>query len=122
MLKLSHLKRSAVISAVVGTVLTLTNQYEAVMGGQALNLVKTLITYTIPFCVSLISALLEKKRVMKDMSVTQECSYALLQSMKGNVAAISSLAGSAKNIGVDNELLNLSTKLNSDIDRLIARG
>ena len=55
MLKLSHLKRSAVISAVFGTVLTVTNQYEAVMAERSLNLLKALITYAIPFCVSLTS-------------------------------------------------------------------
>jgi len=91
MLKLSHLKRSAVISAVVGTVLTLTNQYEAVIGDQPLNLVKTLITYTIPFFVSLMSALLEKKRVMKEVTVT-ESSYESLEPVKGDLVSISSLS------------------------------
>lgn len=91
MLKLSHLKRSAVISALVGTVLTGTNQYEAVMGDQALNLVKAAITYTIPFCVSLISALLEKKHVMKEVTVAKS-SYETLAPVKEDVISISSLS------------------------------
>lgn len=169
MLKLSHLKRSAVISAVVGTILTVTNQYEAVMGDQAMNLLKALITYATPFCVSLMSALLEKKRLMQDILVTRESSYAPLESMKGDVAAINLLAsqmhrteidvntasknclrffqespqlsdlntsqianviegteaavaGSAKNIGACAELLNLSARMNDEIERLLARG
>ncbi len=91
MLKLSHLKRSAIISGVVGTVLTLTNQYEAVLGDQTLNTVKALITYAIPFCVSLISALLEKKRVMQEVTVAQ-CSFEPLNAVKDDVASISSLS------------------------------
>ena len=169
MLKLSHLKRSAVISVVVGTVLTVTNQYEAVMGDQSLNMIKALITYAIPFCVSLMSALLEKKRLMQDISTTKESSSAPLESIKSDAAAINALAsqmhrtetevnaasnnclryfrqsqqpsdlnisqienviedneaavaGSAKNIGAGDDLLNLSARMNNKIDRLLDKG
>ena len=130
MLKLSHLKRSAVISAVVGTVLTLTNQYEAVMGDQPLNMVKALITYAIPFCVSLLSALLEKKRVMQEVTVEQR-PYEPLESIKDDVASISLLsdqvytAATSVNATLKNQLAfvrNLS-QLNeldvSQIDKVI---
>jgi len=123
MIKLSHLKRSAVISVVVGTVLTVTNQYEAMIGDEELNLVKGLITYIIPFCVSLMSALLEKKRVIRDMSVTQACSQAPLESMKADLTAINSLASQMRRTetGVD-ELLDLSAGLNDKIERLLNKG
>ena len=103
MLKLSHLKRGAIISAVVGTVLTLTNQYEAVVGDQDLNAIKALITYVIPFCVSLISALLEKKHVMKEVAVAK-CSNQPLESVKNTVASISSLSS---------EVLTTATNVNA---------
>ena len=92
MLKLSHLKRSFVISAVVGTVLTLTNQYEALMGDQSLNMVKALITYAIPFFVSLLSALMEKKRMMQDISMSEQCSPAPLETVRDDLASISLLS------------------------------
>ena len=91
MLNLSHLKRSAVISAVVGTALTVTNQYEAVVGDQALNFVKALITYAIPFCVSLLSALLEKQKMMQTVAVAEK-SYAPLTSVVNDVASINTLS------------------------------
>lgn len=92
MLKPSHLKRSAIISAIVGTVLTLTNQYEAVIGDQTLNWLKALITYSIPFCVSLVSALIEKKNVMKDIAAPQPVSYATLPKIKEEVLSIEELS------------------------------
>jgi len=92
MLKLAHLKRSAIISGVVGTVLTITNQYEAVMGDQALNLLKALITYAIPFCVSLTSALIEKKSMLKDVSQTPVCSYEPLHDVNAEMSSIEDLS------------------------------
>ena len=92
MLKLSHLKRSAIISGVVGTVLTLTNQYEAVMGEQALNLIKAMVTYAIPFCVSLTSALIEKKSMMKDISEVNQNNFDPLSGIKEEVSSIEALS------------------------------
>jgi methyl-accepting chemotaxis protein len=59
-----QLKTAIFISIVVGTILTLINQNEAIIGDAELNWVKVLLTYIVPFCVSLYSshvALLDKK-------------------------------------------------------------
>ena len=44
--------RSLKVSAVVGTVLNLINQPEAIMGDAPLVLWKVALTYTVPFCVA----------------------------------------------------------------------
>nr|WP_152429983.1 nitrate/nitrite transporter NrtS [Vibrio aquimaris] len=50
------IKRAAVIAIVVGTLLNLINQYDAFVGDSGLNWVKALLTYSVPFCVSLFSS------------------------------------------------------------------
>ena len=92
MLKLSHLKRSAIISGFVGTVLTVTNQFEAVMGDQTLNVIKAMVTYAIPFCVSLTSALIEKKNVMKDISKSSQQNIEPLIGVKDGISSIETLS------------------------------
>ena len=62
------------------------------MGDQALNSVKALITFAIPFCVALTSALIEKKSVIKDISIVQSCSYAPLADVKTGMTSIEDLS------------------------------
>jgi magnesium-transporting ATPase (P-type) len=49
-------KTAITISMLVGTLLTLTNQGEAIIGDAELNWVKVIITYLVPFCVSMYSS------------------------------------------------------------------
>jgi hypothetical protein len=45
-------RRSLLVSAVVGTILNLINQHEALFDARALHLAKFLLTYLVPYCVA----------------------------------------------------------------------
>jgi hypothetical protein len=45
-------KRSLIVALVVGTILNLINQGDALVGGAAPNVTKLLLTYVVPYCVS----------------------------------------------------------------------
>ena len=92
MLTPAQLKRSAIISSIVGSVLTATNQYEALLGEQALNIGKMFVTYLIPFCVSMFSALMEKKRVMTDVITQQSTSREPLEKLHSTLSGIHALS------------------------------
>ena len=47
-----YLVRAIVVMLIVGSALNLINQGEAVFQGAPLNVVKLLLTYSVPFCVS----------------------------------------------------------------------
>ncbi|WP_428982740.1 nitrate/nitrite transporter NrtS [Paraglaciecola aquimarina] len=51
-----QLKTAIYISILVGTILTLINQGEAFIGGAEINWLKVILTYIVPFCVSLYSS------------------------------------------------------------------
>lgn len=55
-----QIKTAVIISIVVGTILTLINQGEAFFDGAELNWFKVVLTYIVPFCVSLYSSVLAK--------------------------------------------------------------
>ncbi len=46
------LKRSAIVAVIVGTILNLINQGDAMMAGAQINVFKCLLTYMVPFCVA----------------------------------------------------------------------
>ena len=48
----SYLRRAIVVMLVVGSVLNLINQGDALFQGAPLNLLKLLLTYAVPFCVA----------------------------------------------------------------------
>lgn len=48
--------RSLRVSAVVGSLLTLINQPEALLGSAEIDLTKAVLTYVVPFCVSMYAA------------------------------------------------------------------
>jgi hypothetical protein len=50
-------RRSLVIAAVVGTILNLINQGDALFGEHPLKLTKLLLTYLVPYCVATYGAL-----------------------------------------------------------------
>jgi len=45
-------RRSAIVAAVVGTVLNLINQGDAIVIGSGINWLKVALTYAVPYCVS----------------------------------------------------------------------
>jgi hypothetical protein len=45
-------RRSFAVSLIVGTILNLINQGDALFGAANLNLTKILLTYTVPYCVA----------------------------------------------------------------------
>lgn len=45
-------RRSLLVSAVVGTILNLINQHEALSDIRSVNLFKLLLTYMVPYCVA----------------------------------------------------------------------
>ena len=49
-------KRAIIIAVIVGTVLNCINQGMDIMHGQAIHLTKALLTYTVPYCVSVYSS------------------------------------------------------------------
>lgn len=46
------LRRSAIVALLVGTMLNLINQPDALLGEMPLDLVKLVLTYLVPFCVA----------------------------------------------------------------------
>ena len=56
------IKRAAVIAIVVGSLLNVINQYDAIfLGQQSINWLKVVLTYCVPFGVSLISGWLASR-------------------------------------------------------------
>lgn len=51
-----RVKTAIFISIIVGTILTLINQGEAFLGDAQINYFKLVLTYIVPFCVSLYSS------------------------------------------------------------------
>jgi hypothetical protein len=45
-------KRSFTVALIVGTILNLINQGDALFGGTGLNVAKMLLTYAVPYCVA----------------------------------------------------------------------
>ena len=45
-------KRSFIVALIVGTILNLINQGDAMLAGMPLDLAKLLLTYLVPYCVS----------------------------------------------------------------------
>ncbi|MDN3609497.1 nitrate/nitrite transporter NrtS [Vibrio ostreicida] len=54
-------KRAVIIAIVVGTLLNLINQHDALAGHTPFNWLKAILTYCVPFCVSLFSSWLAIK-------------------------------------------------------------
>jgi methyl-accepting chemotaxis protein len=80
------------ISSVVGTLLTVTNQYEAIFSAQTINFLKASITYIIPFCVSLTASLMERKQVMIDVSAIKTIQPEDLKVLQDGIASIEALS------------------------------
>lgn len=57
-------RRSFGIAIVVGTILNVINQGDAMLGGNPINWAKILLTYLVPYCVSTYGAVSYQLRVM----------------------------------------------------------
>jgi len=55
------IKRAIVIALVVGTLLNIINQYDAIVGQATVSWLKAGLTYAVPFCVSLFSSWLASR-------------------------------------------------------------
>jgi hypothetical protein len=45
-------RRSFIVALIVGTILNLINQGDALLGAASLNITKVLLTYVVPYCVA----------------------------------------------------------------------
>jgi hypothetical protein len=88
MITFRQIRRSLIISSVVGTLLTVTNQYEAVFGAQPIKILKAVITYITPFCVTLMASLMERKRMIIDGSANQTIPPEDLKGAPDDIASI----------------------------------
>jgi methyl-accepting chemotaxis protein len=55
------IKRAIIIALVVGTLLNIINQYDAIFGTSSVNWLKACLTYCVPFSVSLFSSWLANR-------------------------------------------------------------
>lgn len=64
------LKRSLIVAVIVGTVLNIINQGDAITGSTSFNIAKCMLTYIVPFCVATygsVSALIALKNKPESM-------------------------------------------------------
>ena len=60
------IKRSTIIALVVGTLLNVINQYDALVYGASIQWVKAVLTYCVPFCVSVISSVITMRDIAQE--------------------------------------------------------
>lgn len=58
-------KRSAIVAAVVGTVLNVINQGDAFLTGASIDLLKAALTYCVPYCVATYAAVAYARQAAK---------------------------------------------------------
>ena len=129
MINANQCKRSLLIASVVGTVITLCNQYEAVLGQQPLHLIKAIISYVIPFCVSITSAYLEKRSTDVSVSTEEKVDDGVPPAFSDNIDGITGLshrvynnasnvnAASKKRIGFVQEVGDLARATTEQAER-----
>jgi methyl-accepting chemotaxis protein len=92
MINFRQVRRSLIISGVVGTILTVTNQYEAIFGAEAINFLTASITYIIPFCVTLLASMMERKQVMVDVPTEKTIQPEDLKVVQDDIASVAALS------------------------------
>jgi methyl-accepting chemotaxis protein len=92
MINFRQVRRSLIISGVVGTLLTVTNQYEAFFSAEAINFLKASITYITPFCVTLLASVMERKQVMVDVPIIKTIQPEDLIVVQDDIASIEALS------------------------------
>lgn len=61
----SIVKQSLIIAAIVGTILNLINQGDVMTGASTFNLIKCVLTYMVPYCVSTYGAVMALRGLEK---------------------------------------------------------
>ena len=92
MINLKLIGRSLIISCVIGSALAVTNQYEAIFSTQAFNYMEALITYTIPFFVSLTASAMERNHEMSDVPAENTIQPESLKEVQQDMASIEALS------------------------------
>jgi methyl-accepting chemotaxis protein len=92
MIDFRQVRRSLIISGVVGTLLTVTNQYEAIFGAETINFLKASITYITPFCVTLIASVMEREVVMVDVATDKAIQPEDLKVVQDDIASLEALS------------------------------
>ncbi len=64
-MRIQMMKRSIIIAVVVGTLLNLINQGDALVAGLSLDWFKVILTYCVPFAVSLVSSWFTQREIEK---------------------------------------------------------
>ena len=65
-------RRSVIVAAVVGTVLNLINQGDALLGAGAINWLKVCLTYAVPYCVSTYGAVSYRMTMERQDTVRED--------------------------------------------------
>lgn len=58
-------RRSLIVAVIVGTMLNLINQGDALIGGGEINVTKILLTYAVPYCVATYGAVSLRMAILK---------------------------------------------------------
>lgn len=58
-------RRSFIVAVIVGTMLNLINQGDALLGGAGINVTKILLTYAVPYCVATYGAVSLRMAILK---------------------------------------------------------
>lgn len=58
-------KQSAIVAAIVGTVLNLINQGDVILNGGTVDILKAALTYCVPYCVATYAAVAYARQSMK---------------------------------------------------------
>lgn len=66
-----QVKRSLIMSFVVGTILNLINQGHLLTSPEQLNILNILLTYAVPYCVSTIAAAQSKAQFLKETNANE---------------------------------------------------
>ena len=64
-------RRSLLVALIVGTILNLINQGDALVGGAGIDFTKVLLTYAVPYCVATYGAVSFRLATMTTSNVSQ---------------------------------------------------
>lgn len=67
-----QVKRSLVMSFIVGTILNLINQGHLLTSPEQINIINILLTYAVPYCVSSIAAAQSKAQFIKEANADKQ--------------------------------------------------
>ncbi|WP_394247384.1 nitrate/nitrite transporter NrtS [Vibrio profundi] len=60
------IKRAVIIAMIVGSILNVINQFDAIFGAEPIEWLKVTLTYCVPFIVSLVSSYITIKEMNKE--------------------------------------------------------